>query len=281
MPYNTRNVKRVRFLILIDELHLIAGRNPLAQQSDQVMDPGATLSKLYCRAVREHRKLGVSIHGADQSVRNVADDAVSLTPIKAIYCTKERSERELLAGAALLSATQTEALAQLEPGYAYVSTPHSPRARLVKMRDFSDIPALLSKPSPEAIREACRDQPWRREADEAITTARLLRLSEGMTAFSTLLIQRTKQVERLLKGKAPSVDMLSRIYDEFEDEFHEFYHDSYERLIGQGNGVSPELLAHRQRLHNEVEQRLQPQALDLLAFLNRIVEHRNELEDLQ
>ncbi|NUM53458.1 MAG: ATP-binding protein [Candidatus Hydrogenedentes bacterium] len=274
------NGKSPRLAILFDELHLIAGSITAAPQSDQFVDTAARVSQRYCRMLREYRKLRVCIYGADQNPCNVAYDAVSQTQTMVAYRTTDLKSREILSGAMRLSSSQTEALAQLKPGFAYVSTPHSPSACLVKMRDFSNVPALLSKPSPEVLREACRNQPWRRAANDAIAAARLQLLSEATTAFATILVRRNREVERILKEKAVSLDTLARVHEEFDDEFEDFYHNSYLRLIGDGDGVSPGLEARRLRLQDEIENHAAPQARNLLDFMKGVLKRSTDPEDL-
>lgn len=109
----------LRNFILLEEAHVLldAETNVGGEGS---ANPAAIAQGLVKRMLAEIRSYGVGIAIADQSPRKVGIDIVALTDIKVAFRLVERQDKEILADSTSMSELQTNRLAKLKPGEAFL-----------------------------------------------------------------------------------------------------------------------------------------------------------------
>jgi GTPase SAR1 family protein len=108
----------LRNVILLEEAHVLLDADANAGQGEA--NPSAIAQGLVKRMLAEIRSYGVGVVIADQSPRKVTTDVVALTDIKLAFRLVEASDKQILADSSNMSETQTQRLAKLKPGEAFL-----------------------------------------------------------------------------------------------------------------------------------------------------------------
>lgn len=109
----------LRNFILLEEAHVLLDAETNAGGEGSA-NPAAIAQGLVKRMLAEIRSYGVGIAIADQSPRKVGIDIVALTDIKVAFRLVERQDKEILADSTSMSELQTNRLAKLKPGEAFL-----------------------------------------------------------------------------------------------------------------------------------------------------------------
>jgi hypothetical protein len=105
-------------VILLEEAHVLLDADTNRGQGEA--NPSAIAQGLVKRMLAEIRSYGVGIVIADQSPRKVTADVVALTDIKLAFRLVEASDKQILADSSNMNDTQTQRLAKLRPGEAFL-----------------------------------------------------------------------------------------------------------------------------------------------------------------
>lgn len=109
----------LRNFILLEEAHVLLDAETNAGGEGSA-NPASIAQGLVKRMLAEIRSYGVEIAIADQSPRKVGIDIVALTDIKVAFRLVERQDKEILADSTSMSELQTNRLAKLKPGEAFL-----------------------------------------------------------------------------------------------------------------------------------------------------------------
>ncbi len=109
----------LRNFILLEEAHVLLDAETNAGGEGSA-NPASIAQGLVKRMLAEIRSYGVGIAIADQSPRKVGIDIVALTDIKVAFRLVERQDKEILADSTSMSELQTNRLAKLKSGEAFL-----------------------------------------------------------------------------------------------------------------------------------------------------------------
>jgi len=105
-------------VILLEEAHVLLDADTNAGQGEA--NPSAIAQGLVKRMLAEIRSYGVGLIIADQSPRKVGIDVVALTDMKMAFRLVEATDKQILADSTSMSEVQTQRLAKLKPGEAFL-----------------------------------------------------------------------------------------------------------------------------------------------------------------
>jgi DNA helicase HerA-like ATPase len=105
-------------VILLEEAHVLLDADSNAGQGEA--NPAQIAQGLVKRMLAEIRSYGVGIIIADQSPRKVGIDVVALTDMKVAFRLVEATDKQILADSTSMNETQTQRLAKLKPGEAFL-----------------------------------------------------------------------------------------------------------------------------------------------------------------
>jgi len=124
----------LRNVILLEEAHVLLDADSNAGQGEA--NPSGVAQGLVKRMLAEIRSYGVGIVIADQSPRKVTTDVVALTDIKLAFRLVETSDKQILADSSNMSEVQTERLAKLKPGEAFLFFGKLDESEEIKTEDY-------------------------------------------------------------------------------------------------------------------------------------------------
>jgi hypothetical protein len=215
---STRGNEPVRFVILIDEAHVVVGPDTNARPSEENPNPAAYTSRLICRMMAELRAMGAGVVVSDQSPSNVAADVIKLAGTQIAFRHVADDDRQRVTATMLGGKAEYEDLARLRPGEAYLLTEGYHRARRIRtvdMREEFD----LSELTDEALLSLVADEPWFIGGRKQRHVAELLRLDMETQEFrqaqlealqETLVIRsRCRRCRRLPRGQGIRADVPS------------------------------------------------------------------------
>jgi DNA helicase HerA-like ATPase len=105
-------------VILLEEAHVLLDADTNAGQGEA--NPSAIAQGLVKRMLAEIRSYGVGLIIADQSPRKVTLDVVALTDMKMAFRLVEATDKQIIADSTSMSEVQTQRLAKLKPGEAFL-----------------------------------------------------------------------------------------------------------------------------------------------------------------
>jgi hypothetical protein len=105
-------------VILLEEAHVLLDADSNAGQGEA--NPAQIAQGLVKRMLAEIRSYGVGLIIADQSPRKVGIDVVALTDMKVAFRLVEATDKQILADSTSMSEVQTQRLAKLKPGEAFL-----------------------------------------------------------------------------------------------------------------------------------------------------------------
>ncbi len=104
--------------ILLEEAHVLLDSS--SNGGEGSANPAAIAQGLLKRMLAEIRSYGVGLAVADQSPRKVGIDIVALTDIKVAFRLVENQDKQILSDSTSMTHQQTERLAKLKPGEAFL-----------------------------------------------------------------------------------------------------------------------------------------------------------------
>ncbi|MFC1734760.1 ATP-binding protein [Candidatus Hydrogenedentota bacterium] len=169
-----------RLVIIIDEAHILAGRESHAMPSEDLANPQAHTSNLICRMLCELRGLKVGVIIADQSPSKVAEDVMRMTGTKVAFRTSDTNDREILGGAMLFTDMEMQEVSRLRTGEAYILTEGYHRPRKIRTTNLEKTLGLPEPPKHDELRECISEEAWFTDSRAQMTEAKLTRLRLDM-----------------------------------------------------------------------------------------------------
>ena len=284
-----------RLVVVIEEAHNLVGRNTDASPSEENADPKAYAAELICRMLAELRGLGVGIVIVDQLPSAIAPEVIKNTATKLAFRQVANSDREEIGGAMLFGSIETEEIARLGPGEAYLFTEgyFGPRRiRTPNLHAELDIP---SPPSDDVLLACIADEPWFIEATATRLTAEFGQLLTEMDQFDDLRMGITKQSVKLvaeypkiLSGKPSSkrsdqlVSLAGRVItlrSKLDSAFRTFRRDVYRPLLEDNREIDISddgLRALRDSLVDRYDSVIRPDTESCLGVLERLIRNCRE-----
>ncbi|GHS98179.1 hypothetical protein FACS1894139_08880 [Planctomycetales bacterium] len=124
----------LRNVILLEEAHVLLDADTNAGQGEA--NPSAIAQGLVKRMLAEIRSYGVGIVIADQSPRKVTTDVVALTDIKLAFRLVEANDKRILADSSNMNEIQSQRLAKLKPGEAFLFFGKLDEPEEIKTEDY-------------------------------------------------------------------------------------------------------------------------------------------------
>lgn len=152
----------LRNFILVEEAHVLLDSH--SNGGEGAADPAAIAQGLVKRMLAEIRSYGVGLAIADQSPRKVGTDIVALTDIKVAFRLVESQDKQILADATGMSRIQTDRLARLKPGEAYLFFNRLEEAEEIITPDYRLDNGIAISLSDKDIRD--RSTYWRLRRDK-------------------------------------------------------------------------------------------------------------------
>ena len=189
---------RLRFVIIIDEAHLLVGRSTDASPSETNADPKAYAAAYVVRMLAVLRALGVGIVIVDQHPSSVASEVIKSTRSKLAFPQVDMNDREQLGSAMLFGAIETEEIARLNPGEAYFLSEGYHGPRRIRTVDLFTHLGMGDPPLNEALIPFICDEDWFIQAASARQDAELDQLRWEMNTFDSQRMSLLKRTAALL-----------------------------------------------------------------------------------
>lgn len=168
------------YVIIIEEAHNLVGNTGPPKPSPDNADPKAFASEYVIRMLAELRALGVAIIIVDQIPSAVAPEVIKNTTTKLVFRQVDKEDREVISASMLLNPFQSEELARLSPGEAFLYTEDYYQARRIKTINMTDDYDLSTDVNNERIYPYLRDGTWFKNAATERTIIELIQLREQM-----------------------------------------------------------------------------------------------------
>jgi DNA helicase HerA-like ATPase len=135
--------RTLHHVVVIEEAHNLVGRSTGPDSGENYVDPRAAATEFLVRMLAEVRALGEGLIIADQTPAAVAPVVLKNTNVKLAHRITDAEDRAALSANMLLDDVQTEELARLKPGWAYLYQPayHRPIQLQVESR-ITGLPPL-------------------------------------------------------------------------------------------------------------------------------------------
>ncbi|GEM_PF-751690 len=172
----------LRLCIVIDEAHLIVGRDTSAKPSEDNPDPKAYVARCVCRILAELRALGVGVILADQTTGEVAPAVLAETATKVGLRQVSPSDREAMGNTMLLDPLSIEAMARLGPREAFFYTEGLYGPRRIRTADLPET-VDLSPMSDDELRVLLQKRSWFIDSENDRVAGELELLRDQINAF--------------------------------------------------------------------------------------------------
>ena len=268
--------KGLRLVILIDESHLVVGRQTGIQHGEDFVDPKSCAAQQVCRLLAEFRKLGVGVVLADQSPSAVSPEVVKLTGSKLAFRTVEQEDRETLGGAMLFTSSEMDQVSQLAPGEAFWITEGYRRPQRIWTTDLSREIDLSRPPTNAELCALIGKEPWCAEAAEARSAALLGRLLQEMDRFDARRMALAREAVELRRSPETGRNghEARRLLLELRSALVGFINGPYRDFLGQDTpSDSPPLRAFRTRVRDRFDGTIFPDSEKCLQMLELFANH--------
>ena len=155
-----------RLVILLEEAHLLVGRNRTAVPADAIPDTAAYASQYFCRMLAEWRAFGVGVIVCDQLPSAVAPEVVKNTASTLCLRQKDAEERAVMSSSMLMSSLASEDLVRLPAGRGYLMIPGYHAPRRIRLRDIKAELGIQEPPPGLQILSYLANDGWFAEAFE-------------------------------------------------------------------------------------------------------------------
>ncbi|MCO6438547.1 MAG: ATP-binding protein [Phycisphaerae bacterium] len=172
-----------RFVIVIEEAHNVVGRSGDAAPSEDNPDPKAFAAEYICRMLAELRALGVAIIIIDQLPSAVAPEVIKNTGSKLAFRLVDADDREIVGSAMLFGPVETEEVARLTPGEAYLYTEGYHGPQRIRTPDLATTLKLEAPPTDQELAELISREDWFVKATVLRSADELGRLRNAMDRF--------------------------------------------------------------------------------------------------
>jgi hypothetical protein len=213
---------KLRFVILIEEAHVIFGTRSLGGASEEVADTDAVIADVISRLLVELRALGVGIILSDQHPSALDPAATRSVGSMLAFRQVHSQDREELGCSMLFQDRQTQDIARAEPGEAFLFTEGYFGPRRIRTPNLGQHMRLTPPPTDEELFRCIRNQPWFHRATTQRISDELEQLREAVDQFEQEQQGVMALVQKLLKERrgllaqssdAPRTSQLARITD--------------------------------------------------------------------
>ena len=194
-------VDKPRLVVIIEEAHLLVGRNTDTTPSESFADPQASASHMVERMLAEWRAKGVGVVILDQHPSAVASEVIKGTSAKLAFRQVEQDDRETLANAMCCTDYESERMPQLGVGEAFLFREGDYRPVLISTIDWAEELGLEPELGDEDFRALIEEEPFFQEAARKRAWAELNRLLTQLNRFDEELDRDARQVNRLLHAE--------------------------------------------------------------------------------
>lgn len=291
----------VRLVVVLEEAHNLVGRSGPAEASEENADPMAYASEFICRMLAELRALGVAVVIVDQLPSAVAAEVLKNTASKLAFRQVANEDREDLGGTMLFGSLETEEIARLRPGEAYLFTEGYFGPCRIRTPNLQAEFALPAAPLGEAIVPHLSDRPWFAEAVRRRAASQLAALQREADAFdarrirmlrqaATLVARRQRILERpSAKSRAEGLGRLTTqagaLRDRLDAALRTFRRDACGPLgVSQAEAkrCDKTLRAMRRRLANRIDGRIRKGTRHSLGILSNLIHScQNDLRNMK
>ena len=200
---------RPRLVVLIDEAHLLAGRDTNTAPSETVSNPAAHAANAVCRLLTEWRALGVGVVIADQTPSAVAESVIKMTSSKLAFRTTDTDDRKTIGGTMLFGGVDSQEISRLETGHAFFFTEGFHRSRgiwTVNVHETLNLPDILPD---EMLRARIGKEPWFKKVLEAREMAKDRQIL--MQETEAILVQLSGEMDELLTKKSAMISSIAEL----------------------------------------------------------------------
>ncbi|MCX7012837.1 MAG: hypothetical protein NTW86_09820, partial [Candidatus Sumerlaeota bacterium] len=275
--------KGLRCVILLDEAHVVIGRQDQASPSEEFADPKSFATEYFGRMMRELRALRVGLVIADQNASSLAASVLKNACSHLAYRQTAAEDHALLASAMLLSEADCEDLARLEPGEAFFMTEgfYGPRRiRTVHLqRELGECVA----PTDAELLEIISKEEWWLEAARERLGCDLMLLSEKLAGLGARLKTWMERAASLRERLAQASGMEDRrawvkagkaITASMSQELDRFRRESYRPLLGEdipgALSALAEIMTHRDTIKQRFEEVMEPAAKSVIRTVEKM-----------
>jgi len=149
-----------RLVIVIEEAHNVVGRSGDATPSEDNPDPRAFAAEYICRMLAELRAVGVAIIIIDQLPSAVAPEVIKNTGSKLAFRQVDAGDREIVGSAMLFGPIESEEIARLEPGEAYLYTEGYHAPQRIRTPDLATTLKLAAPPTNQELALLISREEW-------------------------------------------------------------------------------------------------------------------------
>jgi hypothetical protein len=242
-----KTAEGLRYLIIIEEAHNIAGSTNNAVASADIADPKAFSTEMICRMLAELRALEVGIVIVDQSPSAVAPEVIKSTATKLAFRQVAKEDREELGAAMLFGQAEMEDIGRLKVGEAFFITEGYYKPRRIQTVNLHERFDFNTPTLNEKILAYMQDDTWFKEAALQRTAAELTQLRKKMDGYDNVRIQMMGELAVLL-AKYPKIlaqpntkekfRMLDKIMYEAQElkhrltfSYRSFFRDTYKKYL--------------------------------------------------
>jgi hypothetical protein len=242
-----KTTEGLRYLIIIEEAHIIAGSTNKAVASADIADPRAFSTEMICRMLAELRALGVGIVIVDQFPSAVAPEVIKSTTTKLAFRQVAKEDREELGAAMLFGQAEMEEIARLKVGEAFFITEGYYKPRRIQTVNLHNRFDFNTPTLNEKILAYMQDDTWFKDAALQRTAAELTQLRKKMDGYDNKRIKMMGELAVLL-AQYPKIlaqpntkekfQMLNKIMCEAQElkhrlsiSYRSFFKDTYKKYL--------------------------------------------------
>jgi hypothetical protein len=282
----------LRYVILIEEAHVIFGSRKTASGSDEIADTQSSIADFISRMLVEFRSLGVGIVLSDQHPS--ALDVSAYQSVGSILAFRQTYsiDREQLNRSMLLNNSQAQDIARFPPGKALFFTEGYFEALRIITPNLAKQLRLTPPPTDKELREAICEEQWYRSTQEKRISDELGQLKEFMDKYddqrqivSSRVNALLKVYGRLLNLKTdqPRSQQMAAIVRELHTArkkllatYRQFIKGPYRKFSTVTDGLDAEtgeLKAFAESLNRRFQTVLESGTQDLLRVIDRLIEN--------
>jgi len=280
----------LRYLIIIEEAHNIAGSANKAVASADIADPKAFSTEIICRMLAELRALGVGIVIVDQSPSAIAPEVIKSTTTKLAFRQVANQDRQELGAAMLFGQAEMEDIARLKVGEAFFITEGYYKPRRIQTVNLHDRFDFNTPTLNEKILAYMQDDTWFKKAALQRTAAELTQLRKKMDGYDNIRIQMMRELAVLLARypkilAKPNTKEKSRILDKIIYETQElkhrlttsyrsFFKDTYKKYLNPNISSivkDPIVIELRDNMVNRFKSTIRPDVKSTLNLIDEFI----------
>lgn len=191
----------LRYVILIEEAHVIFGTRSQGGASEEMADTNAVVADVISRLLVELRALGVGIILSDQHPSALDPAASKSVASKLAFRQVHSEDREELGQSMLFREREMQGIARAEPGEASFFTEGYFGPRRIRTPNLGAQMRLTPRPSDAELLQCIRNQPWFKQAATQRIGDELEQLQEAVDRLDEDRQRTADAVQRLLNER--------------------------------------------------------------------------------